>query len=366
MRMDSTFTCDRQSFLVNGTRIFIHSGSVHYFRFPRSEWRGVLAKARLAGLNCIDTYLAWNFHEPREGRWEFEGDKDCAAFIKLCAELGLWVIARPGPYICAEWDFGGFPWWLRTKPGIKFREYNPIYLKYVDLYFDRVVPILARQQITNGGPVILVQVENEYGNLNPDPSAADSAYLAYLRDGLRRRGINVPLISCRGEVEGAIEAANFWSGADQHLINLARKQPDSPKLVTEFWSGWFENWGAGKANHKTPALLEKRIMEIIRAGFTGLNHYMFYGGTNFGSWGGRTVGDSNIFMTTSYDYDAPLNEYGGVTPKYYVAKRLGYFLRSAGPLSAESTGSPAYRKNVPQMSSARKSIYRTTLVVCGK
>jgi len=327
-------TYDQKSFWINGRRLFLNTAVIHYFRMPREEWREVLVKAKLAGMNCVDTYFAWNVHEPREGEWNFAGDADCGAFLDLCAELGLMVIARPGPFICAEWDFGGFPWWSGQKPGIQFRQYNEEYLKYVDRYFDRIVDVIRPRQITQGGTVILVQVENEYGYLQDDDSARE--YMSYLRDGLVKRGIEVPLITCVGGVEGAIEGANFWSGADQHYANLVKKQPDTPKLVTEFWTGWFEHWGAPSATQKTAVLYERMMMELIRAGFSGISHYMFFGGTNFAGYGGRTVGGSDIFMVTSYDYDAPLNEYGRTTDKYMAAKRFTYFVLAIESFLLES------------------------------
>lgn len=327
-------TYDNKSFMINGKRVFLNSAAIHYFRMPKEEWREVLVKAKLAGMNCIDTYFAWNVHESNEGEWNFEGDADCGAFLDLCAELGMWVIARPGPFICAEWDFGGFPWWLGNKEGVKFREYNETYLKYVDLYFDRITEIIRQRQLSQGGTVILVQVENEYGYLADDATARD--YMSHLRDGLLSRGIDMPLITCVGGVEGTIEGANFWSGADHHYESIVKKQPDTPKIVTEFWSGWFEHWGAPAATQKTPQLYEKRMFETIQTGFTGISHYMFFGGTNFAGYGGRTVGSSDIFMVTSYDYDAPLSEYGRTTPKYMTAKRFSLFVEAAASLLLES------------------------------
>lgn len=170
--------------------------------------------------------------------------------------------------------------------------------------------------------------------------AAASEHMNTLRDGLLQRGIDATLITCVGEAEGTIEGANFWSGADGHYENLRAKQPDTPKMVTEFWTGWFENWGGPSAIQKTAPLLESRIMEILRAGYTGISHYMFYGGTNFGGYGGRTMGSSDIFMITSYDYDAPLNEYGRVTPKYAVTKNLSYFVHAFGALLMETEEIP--------------------------
>ncbi|WP_145332523.1 beta-galactosidase [Paenibacillus xylanexedens] len=332
--IQTELTYDARSFYLNGERFFLNSATIHYFRMPKEEWRDVLMKAKLAGMNCIDTYFAWNVHEPEEGQWSFEGDNDCGAFLDLCAELGMWVIARPGPFICAEWDFGGFPYWLGTKENVKFRENNETYLHYVQLYFDQIIPVIRKRQLSAGGTVILVQVENEYGYLMDDEAA--SAHMTTLRDGILERGIDVPLITCVGGAEGTIEGANFWSGADGHYASLRSKQPDTPKIVTEFWTGWFEHWGGPSAIQKTASLLDRRIMEILRAGYTGISYYMFYGGTNFGGYGGRTLGDSDIFMITSYDYDAPLSEYGRVTPKYAVTKNLSYFVRAFGSLLMES------------------------------
>lgn len=334
----SELTYDQRSFIMNGERIFLNSATIHYFRMPKEEWQNVLMKAKLAGMNCIDTYFAWNVHEPEEGQWSFDGDNDCGAFLDLCAELGMYVITRPGPFICAEWDFGGFPYWLETKQGIQFRQNNEVYLHYVDLYFDQIIPIIRERQLSAGGNVILVQVENEYGYLMDDDAA--SAHMNHLRDSLVGRGIDVPLITCVGGAEGTIEGANFWSGADGHYAKLRDKQPDTPKIVTEFWTGWFENWGGPSAIQKTAPLFEKRMMEILRAGYTGISHYMFYGGTNFGGYGGRTVGSSDIFMITSYDYDAPLNEYGRVTAKYAVAKTVTYFVHAFGALLMETEEVP--------------------------
>ncbi|MBD7967508.1 beta-galactosidase [Paenibacillus gallinarum] len=325
---------DAKSFIIGGKRVFLNIASIHYFRMPRQEWREVLVKAKLAGMNCVDTYFAWNVHEQEEGKWDFSGDNDCGAFLDLCSELGLWVIARPGPFICAEWDFGGFPYWLKTKENIQFRTDNEAYLRYVYLYLDQIVPVIRSRQLTKGGSVILVQVENEYGYLAED--APGITYMNGLRDALLERGIEVPLITCEGGAEGTIEGANFWSGADGHYEKLTRKQPDVPKLVTEFWTGWFEHWGAPAATQKTPDLYEKRIMEAIRAGFDGISHYMFFGGTNFGGYGGRTVGSSDIFMVTSYDYDAPLSEYGRITDKYRTAKKMSLFTQALGEILLES------------------------------
>lgn len=232
-------------FLVEGKRVFLRSGSIHYFRLPKQEWKTTLYQAKLAGMNCIDVYFAWNFHETSEGTWDFSGDRDCETFLKLCNELGLWVIARPGPYICAEWDMGGLPYYLSSLAGIEYRTTNAEFMRAVLRYFDEIIPLIARHQITAGGSVIFVQVENEYGHIAGDEEAIP--YVTELRDAMCERGIQVPFIACEGAVPGAIEAANTWSDLDGKYTMLRAKQPGTPKIVTEFWTGWFEHWGSASA-----------------------------------------------------------------------------------------------------------------------
>jgi hypothetical protein len=312
---------DKNSWIIDGQRVFLKSGAIHYFRLPRAEWGELLDKVKKAGCNCVETYIPWNWHEEIEGNWDFSNDKDLEAFLQMCAERDLYVIVRPGPYICAEWDFGGLPWWLSAKENMKYRCYHQPFLHYVDLYFDELVPRILPYLITNSGTVIMVQVENEFQALGKP----DKKYMEYLRDGLITRGINVPLVTCYGGVKGAVEFRNFWSHADEHAKTLDERFEDQPKGVLEFWVGWFEQWGGAKANQKTAPLLEKALYELLREGFTTINYYMFFGGTNFDHWGGRTIGE-HTFMVTSYDYDAPLTEYLQETAKYKVIKRVHSFI----------------------------------------
>jgi beta-galactosidase len=312
---------DKNSWIIDGNRVFIKSAAVHYFRLPRAEWDELLDKVKKAGCDCIETYIPWNWHEEAEGVWDFANDKDLGTFLKKCEERNLYVILRPGPYICAEWDFGGLPWWLSSKENMKYRCFHEPFLHYVDRYFDELVPRILPHLITNSGTVIMVQVENEFQALGKP----DKKYMEYLRDGLITRGINVPLVTCYGGVEGAVEFRNFWSHADEHAKILDERFEGQPKGVLEFWVGWFEQWGGPKANQKTAGMLEKALYELLREGFTAINYYMFFGGTNFDHWGGRTIGE-HTFMITSYDYDAPLTEYLQETPKYQVIKRVHSFI----------------------------------------
>ena len=357
--MKNELSYDGKSLIVNGKRLFLYSGSVHYFRLPRGEWREALVKCKMSGLNCIDTYIAWNFHEPEEGKWDFAGGKDLDAFLSLCAELGFYVLARPGPYICAEWDFGGFPWWLNNKKDIMYRNMNDVYLRHVDLYLDRVVPILVKHQLTAGGPVILVQSENEY------PEYLDGrAYLNHVREGIVARGVNVPMVSCDAEVEdnGAIACMNFWTNADQAMGALKSRQPGKPKMVTEFWNGLYTVWGRPKMDAHDAVKMEGRLFEILRAGFSGINHYMFFGGTNFGSWGGRsvnpysTINCDKVFVTTSYESDAPLSEHLSITPKYLASKRTAFFLKACAPFLMESDEVPTGHCPAAQYTARQRSV----------
>ncbi|MEH7334389.1 beta-galactosidase [Neobacillus drentensis] len=320
-------TYDKKSWKIHNKRIFILSAAIHYFRLPKAEWSEVLDKAKAGGCNTIETYIPWNFHEMNEGEWDFSGDKDLVHFFQLCAAKGLYVIARPGPYICAEWDFGGFPWWLSTKKGIQYRSSNSIFLQYVDKYFDKVIPIIEEFQLTKKGTVIMVQIENEFQAYGKP----DKTYMEYLRDGMLARGIDVPLVTCYGAVDGAVEFRNFWSDAKQAAEILDERFANQPKGVMEFWIGWFEHWGGSKANQKTPEQLETECYQLLINGFSAINYYMYFGGTNFDHWGGRTVGEQT-FSTTSYDYDVAIDEYLQPTRKYEVLKRFHSFTKWLEPV----------------------------------
>ncbi|MEA1011115.1 beta-galactosidase [Bacillus cereus] len=320
-------TYDKKSWKIHNERIFILSAAIHYFRLPRAEWDDVLEKAKAGGCNTIETYIPWNFHEMKEGEWDFSGDKDLAHFLQLCADKGLYVIARPGPYICAEWDFGGFPWWLSTKKDIQYRSAQPSFLHYVDQYFDQVISIIDKYQLTKNGSVIMVQIENEFQAYGKP----DKKYMEYLRDGMIARGIEVPFVTCYGAVDGAVEFRNFWSSANRAAESLDERFADQPKGVMEFWIGWFEHWGGNKANQKTPQQLERECYQLLSNGFTTINYYMYFGGTNFDHWGGRTVSEQ-VFCTTTYDYDVAIDEYLQPTRKYEVLKRYHSFVKWLEPL----------------------------------
>ena len=312
------------------------AGQLHYFRFPKAEWRDLLFKARAGGLNTIDTVIPWNLHEPAAGAFDFAEEADLPAYLDLCHELGLYAIVRPGPYICAEWENGGFPAWLTAQPDVELRADNPAFLAATLRWFDALFPMLAERQITRGGPIILCQIENEHwasGRYGHD------AHQETLVRAAIERGIDVPLYTCMGAMHDWPEFRNGWSGIAEKLQQTRAAWPDNPMIVSELWSGWFDSWGASRHNHKTPARLDQVLHQLTAVGASGWSHWMWAGGTNFGYWGGRTVGGDTIHMTTSYDYDAPVSEYGGLTDKFFVARRHHLFMATLGwPLSAVLAG----------------------------
>jgi hypothetical protein len=322
-----TVEITRQGILLDGKPFALLGGQLHYFRYPESEWRDLLLSAQAGGLNTIDTVIPWNLHEPQPGQFDFSGIADLPRYIDLCAELGLLVIVRPGPYICAEWENGGFPAWLTVQPGLELRVDNPAYLQALRRWFDRLLPMLAERQTTRGGPIILCQIENEhwasgrYGHDDHQRTLAQEAI---------GRGIDVPQYTCMGAMQEWAEFRNGWSGIAEKLVQTRATWPDNPLIVSELWSGWFDNWGASRHSHRSAAKLDMTLHQLTAVGASGWSHWMWAGGTNFGYWGGRTVGGDTVHMTTSYDYDAPVSEYGGLREKFFVARRHHLFMATLG------------------------------------
>ncbi len=330
----TTVRYDDRSFFLDDRRIWLTSGAVHYFRTPHQLWADRLLKAKRAGLNCIDTYVAWNFHEMVEGKWDFSGDRDIVRFVTLARELGLYVILRPGPYICSEWDFGGFPAWLAVKPGVALRTNNAVYMHYFDKYLRQVLSRLRDLQVTHGGNIVLIQNENEYCfTTMPDRLA----YCQFITQLFRRGGFEIPIITCNyltePKVPDAIECVNGWDNLVPSLKRLRAFEPNAPMLVTEFWNGWFDRWGG---SHRTRDSRDtaRKLLEILGCG-SQFNYYMWHGGTNFGFWGSKLDDSESAYQTTSYDSDAPLAEGGGLTEKYYLTKLVNQFSTSFGPYLAQ-------------------------------
>ncbi len=323
--MKKKLSITKEGFFINGEKYELYSGAVHYFRVHPDYWRDRLLKLRACGLNTVETYIAWNVQEPMPGEFAFEGFADFERFLDTAAELGLYAIVRPGPFICAEWEMGGLPAWLSEIEGIQLRRFNRPYLDRVDRYFDAIMPRIVPRLSTNGGNIIAVQVENEFGGFGIE----DREYLEYLKNGLISRGIDVPLFTCdgvhngdleRGCLDGVFMTANFGSRYELAFERLKSLQPELPPVCMELWNTWFDQWGAPRHKRDPKSVLHE-VGGIIDAG-GGFNLYMFHGGTNFGFMNGSNCNPVFEPTVTSYDYGAPLNEYGAYTDTYTGIREL--------------------------------------------
>ena len=279
--------------------------------------------SKALGMNTICLYVFWNVHEPREGEFDFTGQNDLRAFVELCRDNDMKVILRPGPYVCAEWEMGGLPWWLLKHKDIRLREADPYFLERVDLFQQKVAGQVGDLTIDKGGPIIMVQVENEYGSYG-----TDKPYVATIRDMLRKNfGPDVTLFQCdwasnfeNNGLDDLIWTMNFGTGADidEQFARLKELRPESPLMCSEFWSGWFDKWGANHERRPADAMIAG-IDEMLSKGIS-FSLYMTHGGTNWGHWAGA---NSPGFApdVTSYDYDAPIDEQGAPTPKYNLLRK---------------------------------------------
>lgn len=315
----STFEI-KEDFYLNGTPFQVISGSIHYFRVVPDYWEHRLRKLKAMGCNTVETYIPWNLHEPKKGQFCFEGLADVEGFVRLAQKLGLYVILRPSPYICAEWEFGGFPAWL-LKEDMRYRCSDPVYLGHVADYYAQLMPRLVPLQVTHGGPVIMMQVENEYGSYGNDHH-----YLAFLRDLMVQAGVDVPLVTSdgpehdmliSGQVEGVFQTGNFGSATKERFRVLA-DHGIAPQMCMEFWCGWFDHWGNGGHSTSDARQAAADFADALTLGH--INLYMFHGGTSFGLMNGANYYDRLTPDTTSYDYDAPLSEDGRETEKYRLFK----------------------------------------------
>ncbi|XP_067420367.1 beta-galactosidase-1-like protein 2 isoform X1 [Emydura macquarii macquarii] len=309
-------------FSLEGMPFRIFGGSMHYFRVPKEYWRDRMVKMKTCGLNTLTTYVPWNLHEAARGKFDFSGNLDLEAFLTMAAEVGLWVILRPGPYICSEWDLGGLPSWLLQDPEMQLRTTYKGFTEAVDAYFDHLMARVVPLQYKKGGPIIAVQVENEYGSYAKDPH-----YLTYIKMALLDRGIVELLMTSdnkdglsSGYVEGALATVNFQKMESSLLVYLDTIQQNKPKMVMEYWTGWFDSWG-GPHNIFDADDMVNSVADVLKTG-ASINLYMFHGGTNFGFMNGALDFDEYKPDVTSYDYDAVLTEAGDYTSKFFKLRRL--------------------------------------------
>lgn len=326
-RQHHTFGVEQDHFVLDGKPFEILSGEMHYARIPRAYWRDRIRMAKAMGLNTIATYVFWNVHEPVPGVYNFDGNADLAAFLRTVQEEGMYVILRAGPYSCAEWEFGGYPAWLMAdaKMTTALRSDDPAFMVPVERWMKRLGQEVGNLQFSRGGPILAVQVENEYGNFG-----ADKIYLAHIKDVFLKAGFTDSLLYttdptrglANGSLDGTFAAVNFGVGrAQPGLEALAALRPGQPLFAAEYWPGWFDHWGQPHITRPVePQLMD---LEYILQKKASVNLYMFHGGTSFGFMSGSSWTDNQFLPdVTSYDYDAPLDEAGHPTAKYYAYRKI--------------------------------------------
>ncbi|TYH78762.1 hypothetical protein ES332_D03G011900v1 [Gossypium tomentosum] len=313
--VQTSVTYDKKAIVINGQRRILFSGSIHYPRSTPDMWEDLIQKAKDGGLDVIETYVFWNVHEPSPGNYNFEGRYDLVRFIKTVQKAGLYAHLRIGPYVCAEWNFGGFPVWLKFVPGISFRTDNEPFKRAMQGFTEKIVGLMKNHNLfeSQGGPIILSQIENEYGAQSKLLGAAGYNYVTWAAKMAVETGTGVPWVMCKEDdaPDPVINTCNgFYCDAFQP------NKPYKPTIWTEAWSGWFSDFG-GPLHHRPAEDLAFAVARFIQKGGSFVNYYMYHGGTNFG----RTAGGP--FITTSYDYDAPVDEYGLIRqPKYGHLKEL--------------------------------------------
>lgn len=319
----------QEDFLLNGRPFKILSGAIHYFRVAPTDWYHSLYNLKALGFNTVETYVPWNLHEPRKGEYHFDGILDLEKFLLTAQELGLYAIVRPSPYICAEWEFGGFPAWLLNESA-RIRSNEVVYLNHVADYYDVLMEKIVPHQLSNGGNILMVQIENEYGSYGEDKD-----YLRSIHNLMCERGITVPFFTSDGPWRATLRAGsmidedilvtgNFGSKAKENFDSMQKffSEHDKkwPLMCMEFWDGWFNRWKE-PIIQRDPYELAEAVREVLDQG--SINLYMFYGGTNFGFMNGCSArGVIDLPQITSYDYGAPLNEQGNPTEKYYALQKM--------------------------------------------
>ncbi len=319
-----TFEAGKGSFLLNGEPFVVKAAEIHYPRIPSPYWEHRIEMCKALGMNTICIYIFWNIHEQQEGVYDWTGNNDVAEFCRLCQKHGMYVIVRPGPYVCAEWEMGGLPWWLLKNKDVQLRTQDPKFLDHVKRFEAEVGKQLAPLTIQNGGPIIMVQVENEYGSYD-----ANKPYVSEIRDCLRSVGFDkTTLFQCdwssnfeMNALPDLVWTMNFGTGANvlDQFKRLKELNPDSPLMCSEYWSGWFDNWGIPHQTRSANDMVNG--IQTMLDNNISFSLYMTHGGTSFGNWAGANVPGYQPDCT-SYDYDAPINEQGAATEKYYQLRDL--------------------------------------------
>lgn len=319
-----TFSLGDSTFLLDNKPFQIISGEMHYPRVPREAWRSRMKMAKAMGINTIGTYVFWNVHEPQKGHYDFTGNNDVAEFVRIAKEEGLWVILRPSPYVCAEWEFGGYPYWLEKIPGLVVRSKEPQYLQAYKNYIHQVGKQLAPYQINHGGNILMVQVENEYGFYSNDKE-----YLEINRKIFQDAGFDGLLYTCdpastisNGHLPGLLPAVNGLDKPDE-VKKLIRENHDGkgPFFISEWYPAWFDWWGT--KHHTIPADQYAEKLDKVLANGISINMYMFHGGTTRGFMNGANCNQKDPYepQISSYDYDAPLDEAGNPTAKFMAFRQ---------------------------------------------
>lgn len=322
--MAQSFKVGDKTFLLNNKPFTVKAAELHYTRIPKEYWSHRIEMCKALGMNTICMYVFWNIHEQTEGKFDFTGQNDIAEFCRQAQKHGMYVIVRPGPYVCAEWEMGGLPWWLLNTQNLKLRTLDPYYMERTSAFIKEVGKQLAPLQINHGGNIIMVQVENEYGAY-----ATDKQYIAAIRDIVKEAGFtDVPLFQCdwssnftNNALDDLLWTVNFGTGAniDQQFSRLKELRPETPLMCSEFWSGWFDHWGR-KHETRPASTMVQGIKDMLDRNIS-FSLYMTHGGTTFGHWGGANHPTYSA-MCSSYDYDAPISEAGWVTEKYVSLRNL--------------------------------------------
>lgn len=344
----SLLTYNKDKFYLDDKEFTIISGAMHYFRIPREYWYDRLLKLKECGFNTVETYTCWNLHEPEEGVFDFSGMLDLEAYIEIAQELGLNVILRPGPYICAEWEFGGLPAWLLNYKDMEIRCNDDLYISKVARYMKELLGRIRKYLSTNGGNIIMMQIENEYGSYGNDHE-----YMQRIADIYKENGIDCMLFTSDGATYfmlggGTLSdypcVANFGSRPDENFKVLDDFRPNQPRMCGEYWCGWFDHW---YDNHHTrePEELAGLFNDMLEAG-ASLNFYMFHGGTNFGFMNGANYYEHFDPTITSYDYNALLSEAGDITPAYLAVRKIveKFNGKKLPPLTVKNSEKKAYGK----------------------